>query len=205
MTCKKVIAFLGKAGSGKNYQCSKLIKCGYRKLSFADPLRKLACKVIGLDFDKAMEQYDELKKTKLINDYTFRNILEQLGEGVRDIEPNFWVKAVIDEIRGSIKDICIDDVRYPNEYIELHDYCQEHGLEFHAYLCDYHSDRYDANNPHSSAQLANYLVDVLHKQDMEEIDYGTIAEYSSADILKKLKDTLKEKMEIFRNGTRNRG
>ena len=117
MSKRKVIAFLGFQGSGKDYQCSKLVKCGYRKLAFADPLRKLACKVIGLDFSKAMEQYEELKKTELINGYTFRNILEQLGEGVRDIESNFWIKAVTKEIQGSTKDICISDMRYPNDYL----------------------------------------------------------------------------------------
>lgn len=198
MTCNKVIAFLGFQGSGKDYQCYKLVKCGYKKLAFADPLRKLACKVIGLDFDKAMEQYDELKKTELINGYTFRNILEQLGEGVREIDPSFWIKAVINDIRGSIKNVCISDMRYPNEFLEIHDYCKEHKIEFHAYLCDYHSDRYDANNPHSSAQLANYLVNTLHKKDMEEIDYLTIAEYSGMSIAEELRRKLGERVGNLR-------
>ena len=102
MTCRKVIAFLGFQGAGKDYQCNLLTKQGFRKLSFADPLRKLACKVIGLDFDEAMKKYDELKKTPLINGYTFRNILEQLGEGVREIDSSFWIKAVINDITPTV-------------------------------------------------------------------------------------------------------
>ena len=49
MSNQEVIAFLGRQGSGKNYQSDRLIKTGYKKLSFADPLRKMACKVIGID------------------------------------------------------------------------------------------------------------------------------------------------------------
>lgn len=198
MACNRVIAFLGFQGSGKDFQCSKLIKQGFRKVAFADPLRKLACKVVGLDYEDTMSKYDELKKTELINGYTFRNILEQLGEGVREIDPSFWIKAVINDIRGSIKNVCISDMRYPNEFLEIHDYCKEHKIEFHAYLCDYHSDRYDANNPHSSAQLANYLVNILHKKDMEEIDYLTIAEYSGMNIAEELRRKLEERVGNLR-------
>ena len=66
MSNQEVIAFLGRQGSGKNYQSDRLIKTGYKKLSFADPLRKMACKVIGIDYEKAMRKYDELKKAEKI-------------------------------------------------------------------------------------------------------------------------------------------
>ena len=71
-------------------------------------------------------------------------------------------------------------------------------------MCDYHSPDYDANNPHSSAQLANYLVDTLHKKDMEEIDYYTIARYSGIDTSNKLREELGKKLEEFKKGGRVR-
>ena len=92
-------------------------------------------------------------------------------------------------------------MRYPNEYLMIHDFCKEHGIEFHAYLCDYHSDRYVSDNPHSSAKLASYLVHTLHKQDMEEIDYYTIAKYSGINKEEKLVEELGKRVgEFRRNG-----
>ena len=173
---KQVIAFLGVEGSGKDFQCKRLVKQGFKKLAFADPLRKIAFKIINVPFKEGMMMYDELKQTNLINGFTFRNILEELGGGVREYDVNFWVKALLKEIEESTQDICISDMRYTNEYILLHDFCKEHGIEFRAFLCDYHSERYNADNKHASARLANYLVDVLGKKDLEEIKIDLVRE-----------------------------
>ena len=200
MVCKKVVAFLGREGSGKSYQSNELIKRGYKKLSFANPLRKLAFKVVGLDFEEGMKQYDTLKRTELVFGMTFRNILEQLGEGVRAIDSDFWIKALVNDIRGTLENICIDDMRYPNEFIKLHDYCKEHGIEFKAYLCNYNSERYSGVNPHSSAKLANYLVDELHMADLQEVDYNTIATFESNNKTDKLEEELALKVKELLNG-----
>ena len=200
MSNQEVIAFLGRQGSGKNYQSDRLIKTGYKKLSFADPLRKMACKVIGIDYEKAMRKYDELKKTPLINNLTFRNILENLGSGVREIDENFWVKGVIQGIRGTMKNIVIDDMRYPNEYLELWQFCQDHNIIFKAYLCDYHSDRYDASNTHESAALANYLVDVVGLKDLQEVKVDVIMDYARDKKLITLEEGMLDKIKEFRSG-----
>ena len=199
MSKQEVIAFLGKAGSGKGFQADRFVKRGYKKLSFADPLRKMACHVIGLNYTEAMKKYDELKKTPLVNNLTFRNILENLGSGVREIDEDFWVKAVIKGIRETTKNIVIDDMRYPNEFVEIYHFCQEHGIVFKAYLCDFHSDRYDANNPHESAALANYLVNDLKLQDLQEVKISTILEYANKTGVLKLQDKVAEKLQEMRS------
>ena len=199
MSKQEVIAFLGKAGSGKGFQADRFVKRGYKKLSFADPLRKMACHVIGLSYNEAMKKYDELKKTLLVNNLTFRNILENLGSGVREIDEDFWVKAVIKGIRETTKNIVIDDMRYPNEFIEISHFCQEHNIMFKAYLCDFHSDRYDANNPHESAALANYLVNDLKLQDLQEVKISTILEYVNKTGVLKLQDKVAEKLQEMRS------
>lgn len=181
--------------SGKNYQSDRFIRRGYKKLSFADPLRKMACHVIGLDFTEAMKVYDRLKVTPICNGLTFRNILENLGSGVREIDEDFWVKAVIKGIRETTKNIVIDDMRYANEFIEIYRFCQEHNIVFKAYLCDYHSDRYDANNPHESAALANHLVDALHLLDLQEVKIDMILEYANKTGVLKLQDIVAEKLQ----------
>ena len=193
---RKVIAFLGVEGSGKNYQCKQLEKQGYTTIAFADPLRKIAFKLINIPFKEGMKKYDELKQTDLINGFTFRNILEQLGEGIRDYDKNFWIKAVIKEIGNSTKNICISDMRYTNEYIEVCEWCKEHDIEFHAYLCDYHSERYNADNTHASAWLANYLVSKLHKKHMDEIKLDLVKElhylFNSDTLEKELRSRIGE-------------
>ena len=46
---REVIAFIGRQGSGKSYQSNKLVsERGFKKLSFADPLREIAFNVIGM-------------------------------------------------------------------------------------------------------------------------------------------------------------
>ena len=63
---RKVIAFAGKAGSGKDYRCSVLVKNhGYAKMAFADALRKIAFATLGISFAEGMEKYEELKRTEI--------------------------------------------------------------------------------------------------------------------------------------------
>lgn len=196
---QEVVAFLGRQGSGKGYQSDKFIRRGYKKLSFADPLRKMACHVIGLNYEEAMKVYDRLKMTELFNKLTFRNILENLGSGVREVDEDFWVKAVIKIIRETTKSVVIDDMRYPNEFLEIYRFCQEHNIKFRAYLCDFHSERYDANNKHESAALANYLVDDLKLQDLQEVTADMIVEYANRTGVVKLQDKVAAKLKEMTN------
>ena len=199
MSKQEVIAFLGRQGSGKGYQSDKFIQRGYKKLSFADPLRKMACRVLGLNYIECMKVYDRLKKTPLFQGLTFRNILENLGSGVREIDEDFWVKAVIKGIRETMKNIVIDDMRYPNEFIEVYQFCKEHNITFRAYLCDYHSDRYDANNKHESAALANYLVNTLKLKDLQEVKVEDVIEYANRTGVLKLQDKVAAKLEEMKS------
>ena len=112
MNKREVIAFIGRQGSGKSFQSARLVKeRGFKKLSFADPLREIAFNVIGMDFNEGMKQYDELKRTELINGLNFRNILDNLGASVRKFDRNFWVNALITKIKECKDNIVIDDMR----------------------------------------------------------------------------------------------
>ncbi len=175
---KKVIAFLGFQGSGKDYKCKQLEMQGYRRVAFADALREVAFSMLNIPFNEGMRKYDELKKTELINGFTFRNILEHLGSGIRKYDKDFWVKTILKDIKNSTENICISDMRYVNEYKIISEFCKENNIEFHAYLSDYHSDRYDSNNTHVSAQLASYLVKDLHLQDLQEVTEDMIRNFT---------------------------
>lgn len=164
---RKIIAFAGRAGSGKNYQCALLEKnSGFKVMAFADALRKIMFVTLGISYEYGMQHYDELKKTPLFNGQTLRDMLQHLGtEGIRKYDNDFWCKCLIKDINDlpETQDVCVSDLRFYNEYEYLKNYADEHGYEFELRFCDYHSDRYIENSFHASERLANFLCDVGYK------------------------------------------
>ena len=177
MTRRKVIAFCGFESSGKSYSCKRLLTTmGFEKTSFAHILRDVAFSTIGISFEEGMKKYDELKTTQIVGNLTFRNILENLGSAVRKYDEDFWARGVLKFIQETPKNVCIDDLRYPNEYRVLKKYCEANDIEFQLIFCDYHSESYREDNPHESAQLAKFLKNRGYK-DQEIVDEFDIAEY----------------------------
>lgn len=174
---REVIAFIGRQGSGKSFQSSRLVKeRGFKKLSFADPLREIAFNVIGMDFDEGMTKYAELKQTEIINGLNFRNILENLGASVRKFDKDFWARALVTSIQNCVDNIVIDDMRYPNEYMALKNFCATEGISFRVYYCNYKSEVYDEANAHESAAMSNYLAQ-LGYHDLQMVDFKDVCGY----------------------------
>ena len=180
---RKIIAFAGKAGSGKNYRCEQLVKNqGFKTMAYAAALRKIIFTTLGIPYAYGMAHYDELKMTPLYNGYTLRNMMEHLGtEGIRSYDNDFWAKCLIKDIEKTpvTQDICVSDLRFYNEYKTLKNYCDERGYDFKLIFCDYHSDRYEESNPHASARLANFLSDVGYN-DGDEVKDEDMSAYISA-------------------------
>ena len=92
---RKVIAFCGFEQSGKDYSCKRLMTTkGFKKVAFADALREVAFKTLGMSFDEGMEKYEELKRTELYNSLNFRNILENLGSAIRRFDKDFCLQLL---------------------------------------------------------------------------------------------------------------
>lgn len=171
---KQIIAFTGFQGSGKTYACNRLVaEQDFIKLSFANSLRKMAFKTLNIRYAEGMNSYTELKSTNIYNNQNFRNILENLGSAIRVYDKDFFARALTKEI-DNIKNkhsICIDDMRYTNEYLVLLDYCKQNNISFYAVFCDYNSDRYDENNMHESTKLSRYLKQIGYKNQQIVQDY----------------------------------
>ena len=177
---REVIAFIGRQGSGKSYQSKRLVQeRGFKKLSFADPLREIAFNIIGMDFEEGMAKYDELKRTEIINGLNFRNILENLGASVRKFDKNFWANALVKQIKDCAEHIVIDDMRYPNEYEIVRAFCSANGCSFKAFFCNYKSEIYDENNQHESAGLSNYLANNGY-EDLQLVSVKDIYAYATS-------------------------
>lgn len=167
---RKVVAFIGRAGAGKTEQATLLVKNkGYKKLSYADSLRNIIRSVLGFSYNEFMSCYNDLKKIEIYNGQTLRNMMENLGSKIRYYDSTYFIKALQKQIELSNYDyICIDDLRYIDEYLNLYEFCKEEQIELKVIFCNYHSDRYQENNTHESAFLSNCLCE-LGYQDLQEI------------------------------------
>ena len=214
---RKVLAFVGTEGSGKTFSCQRLLMTkGFKKVSFANSLRDIAYLTLDIK-DRTPEQYDKLKTKNCIavqdswdeNDevgplrpdnsstghyLNFRNILENLGSAVRKYDEDFWAKSVLKYIEETPQNICIDDLRYPNEYRVLNSYCKKNQIDFKVVFTDYHSERYRDDNPHESAGLANYLKKQGYK-DQEYVDEIDILNYELMQQAEKSMILFKEDLE----------
>jgi hypothetical protein len=166
---RSLIAFTGRAGAGKSEQCQILQKEGYKKVSFATPLRKIIASTLGYTFLDFMENYEKLKRTEIFNKQTLRNMMEGLGSKIRYYDENFFVKCLIKELQEYNLDyVCIDDLRYKNEYYGIKDYCDKNKIDFKLIFCNYQSERYQAVNEHESAWMSNRLCELGYK-DLQEL------------------------------------
>ena len=183
---KEIVAFIGRAGSGKDYQCKLLVDKGYKQLAFADALRKIAFNVLGLTYEEGMAQYDFLKENACLmvatetrgQSFNFRRFLELLGtQGIRKYDNDFWCKCLIKDLINNPWDkICISDMRFTNEYDYLYEFAKNNNYNYKVIFCDYHSDRYQENNFHESAKMGNWFATHNYK-DLQEITKEDIEKY----------------------------
>ncbi|MDX2590979.1 hypothetical protein PV343_01395 [Streptomyces sp. WI03-4A] len=118
---------MGKAGSGKDTVAAHLVAAhGYTRLAFADPLKDMALEVdpfvqlvggeaIRLSRVVALHGWDRAKEWCP----EVRRLLQHMGQGVRQRDRSFWIRALLRaavQIRGPI---VVTDVRYLNEYAAM--------------------------------------------------------------------------------------
>ena len=138
------VGFMGYSRSGKDTATRVLVDThGYRRVSFADPVREMALaldpiighvdmgqvpghprviepfrlsEVVASDgWERAKDEHPEV-----------RRLLQRLGtDAVRDIVgPDTWVRIALDKIRAAESDgvpVAVSDVRFPNEARMLRD------------------------------------------------------------------------------------
>lgn len=119
---KPSIGLLGANGAGKSTIADYLVaEHGYRKLSFAEPLRELA--VLNEGWRRALDSVNGdyvLAKEEYPH---FRQYLIDLGEGIRKYDPVYFVRALAQRITDMDPERpwVVDDVRMQVEVNFLHD------------------------------------------------------------------------------------
>ncbi|MFI6444705.1 hypothetical protein [Kitasatospora sp. NPDC050543] len=128
------IGIIGRARSGKDTAGGWLVEQrGYQRVALADPLKDAAWRVDPIthagffaeqrrlsdiiagpgDWERAKETTPEV-----------RRFLQELGAAIRSIDRDFWLRAALttaDAANEAGRNVCITDVRYPNEADALRD------------------------------------------------------------------------------------
>lgn len=136
------IALMGKARSGKDSVAGRLCEAhGYARVAFADPLKEHALRVNPIIGTEERESWDvvygenvcvteavtlrladvvaRLGWERAKDEYPeVRRFLQELGQGVRELDPGFWISVALRSIGKHLDagtPVVVSDVRYPNE------------------------------------------------------------------------------------------
>lgn len=137
-----IIAFAGKAGSGKSTACEVLKSKGYEVLNFADPLKEIAAMLLDIPLEWCYSQ-EQKEKPRSLHLYaedialllnqdgyempaslqgpaifqfnSLRQVLQFVGTEIyREADKDFWINKLLNKLEPG-KNYCIGDSRFPNE------------------------------------------------------------------------------------------
>ncbi|CAM9822998.1 unnamed protein product [Chrysoparadoxa australica] len=102
----QIIAFAGAKGSGKDTAADCLVRMGYKRLSFADPLKE-ACQIL---FSLSPEDLHDPERKE-----ASRELMQWLGtDCLRSRDPDIFCNLMRRRLRGETR-VVIPDVRFQNE------------------------------------------------------------------------------------------
>ena len=179
-----IIGLAGRKGSGKSTVAEILKeKYGYRRLSFATPLKDMIM-AMGVTEDEIFNLDLKEKPIERFGGRSPRELLQLLGtEFARNMVcQDVWVKAVEARIESNDQ-IVIDDVRFPNEaemirekggkIIRVTRMGQELGMiDTHASEAGIPLELIDHEIKNSSCYISDLEVSAVRV--MEELIYGSI-------------------------------
>jgi dephospho-CoA kinase len=108
---KPNIGLAGNMYAGKSTIADALTEHGYQRMSFAAPLKNVAALAYGT-IDKTGE-YDVMGRDGLPKQVTGRMILQGVGQAIKDVDRDFWIKCFLrDAERYDGSPLVVDDLRF---------------------------------------------------------------------------------------------
>jgi len=96
-----------------------------KRVAFADKLKGIAMELFGLSWEQCYGSQTAKESVDARYDMTPREILQGIGEKMRDVYPDIWVDTVFNVTIPKFAEqgfdcFIISDVRYPNEADKIH-------------------------------------------------------------------------------------
>jgi hypothetical protein len=96
-----------------------------KRLAFADKLKQIAMDLFGLTYEQCYGSKEVKETVDPRYGLSPREIMQKLGEKMREIHPSIWVDTVFNSTLPKLKEegyecFVISDVRYPNEGDQVH-------------------------------------------------------------------------------------
>lgn len=126
----KIVGFGYKAQSGKDtaatYLAQKFLG-KVKQVAFADKLKEIAMDLFGLTHEQCYGPKEIKEKVDPRYGLSPREIMQKVGEKMREIHPSIWVDTVFNStlpraVEEGFTCLAISDVRYPNEGDRIHEY-----------------------------------------------------------------------------------
>lgn len=119
----KNIAIVGKMYAGKTTLADALVELGYTKMAMAGPLKALGRFAYGpVEKDKSYETVN--LETGLVEMKSGRQILQQIGQSMKLVDRDIWLKCFINDANAmNGEPYVVDDVRFGFEA----DHLRRHG------------------------------------------------------------------------------
>lgn len=207
-----IIGMVGRARSGKD-TFAQLLKEAFKDLTGEEYIFMAYAGVlkenVGESFNLADEQlygdYKEMPDERYPKGddsgyWTGREIMQAYGDFHRSIDPNYWIKKVVDKIeKECYSNVLITDIRYPNELSVINTFS---GVSIKIV-------REDAPEIHGSQHSSETSMDNVSEYDFVVNNSGTIEElkevaYSLAHRLVSVQRVQRvsknKKMEEVKNG-----
>ena len=153
---KKIVAFCGVIGSGKDHNANNYVSNGYIHINFAEPLKQIIFQTLKIKINNH-NVYELFKDnywnpvTKIFPSFNGRQFL-QLGNVARQIlGENVWVDAWEKSIKNE-SEIVVSDCRYLNEAKKIV------SLGGEIYFCNYKSIKYNSKTNFESEKMAQDLI-----------------------------------------------
>ena len=163
-----LIGLSGKIGAGKTTIADMFVnRNSATRISFADGVREQTAQLCGLtpsDFSGP----DKNIMTEF--GYTRGQMLQRVGQEMRDIDENYWVKKFQKKLETLSGLVVVDDVRYPNELMLIKTY----GECYRIYRLEETSDSRDKSHPSETSLSDSDFEHVLLNDDLESVYHQII-------------------------------
>lgn len=116
-----LIAFCGKAGAGKDTAAAALIRRGFKKIAFADPLKEGVAAMLGIE--RSLLEDRVYKETVLPGiGKSPREMMQTVGTewGRKLVHENVWVNLAMARA-AKHENVVFTDCRFDNEALAVHE------------------------------------------------------------------------------------